>query len=159
MHQACDSRIPPLPRKLPRSATEAEKKHRSAVVKERKRCQAVVKNSDRVKMGGHGGHRENAGRKIQDDVECDKVDRVKMGEHGGHRDGTGGHRENAGRKIQDDVECDKVERSFRVGRPKYDLWRLDLCRNGETYEPYQPQINFHPINAHHFKIFRWLSWT
>ena len=95
MHQACDSRIPPRPRKLPRSATEAEKKHRSAVMKERKRCQAVVKNSDRVKMGGHGGHRENASR-----------------------------------KIQDDVECDKVERSIRVGRPKYDLWRLDLFRNG-----------------------------
>jgi len=107
MHQACDSRIPPLPRKLPRSATEAEKKHRSAVMKERKRCQAVVKNSDRVKMGGHGGH----------------------------RDGTGGHRENAGRKIQDDVEWHKVAQTIRVGRPKYDLWRLDLCRNGETYVP------------------------
>ena len=47
----------------------------------------------------------------------------------------GGHRENAGRKIQDDVEWHKVAQTIRVGRPKYDLWRLDLCRNGETYVP------------------------
>ena len=69
-------------------------------MKERKRCQAVEKNSDRVKSGGHGDHRENAGR-----------------------------------KIRDDIECDKVERTIRVGRPKYDIWRIDLCPNGETYVP------------------------
>ena len=108
MHQACDSRIPPLPRKLPRSATEAEKKHRSAVMKERKRCQAVVNNSNRVKSGDHGGHRDGAGRKLEQEA--------------------------------------VVASTIRRGRAEYDVWRVKLCPNDETYV-IQPKLNFHPIKS------------
>ena len=64
------SDIPPKPGRLPKSATEAEKQKRAAFMKERKRCQYKANSSKRkrAKSGHHGGHRDGAGRKLEDIV-------------------------------------------------------------------------------------------
>jgi hypothetical protein len=89
------SDLPPKPEKLSSTATEAEKQQRDALMKARKRCQdkankkkraigadrseeaidaAAASNSKRAKIGNHGGHRDDAGRK-PDDVVANSIRR------------------------------------------------------------------------------------
>jgi hypothetical protein len=62
--------------------------------------------------------------------------RAKRGGHGGHRDGTG-------RKLEQEAV---VASTIRRGREEYDVWRVKLCPNDETYV-IQPKLNFHPIKS------------
>jgi hypothetical protein len=61
---------------------------------------------------------------------------AKSGDHGGHRDG-------AGRKLEQEAV---VASTIRRGRAEYDVWRVKLCPNDETYV-IQPKLNFHPIKS------------
>ncbi len=115
---ACDLVIPPRPKRLSSTATEAEKQVRDALMKERKRCQVAVNNNKRARGAERSG--EEIGAVAASNI-ISHGKRVNSGDHGGHRDG-------AGRKPED-----VVANSIRRGDPKYDLWPLKLCRNGEMY--------------------------
>jgi len=108
----------PLPEKLPKSATEAEKQVRKALMNERKRCQTAANNKKRPRG------EERSGEEI-DAVAASNIisngKRAKSGDAGGHRDG-------AGRKPED-----VVANSIRRGHPRCDVWRVELCPNDETY--------------------------
>jgi hypothetical protein len=85
--------LPEKPEKLPKSASVAERQERKTLMNERKRFQDkankkkrprgaerskeeidgvaasnISSNGKRVKSGDHGGHRDGAGRKPEDDV-------------------------------------------------------------------------------------------
>jgi hypothetical protein len=127
------SDIPPKPERLSRSATEAEKLERAAFMKERKRCQDKANSSKRAK--GADRSQEEIGA-----VSTSNGKRAKRGGHGGHRDGTG-------RKLEQEQEQEAVVAStIRRGRAEYDVWRVKLCPNDETYV-IQPKLNFHPIKS------------
>ncbi len=127
------SDIPPKPERLSRSATEAEKLKRAAFMKERKRCQDKANSSKRAK--GADRSQEEIGA-----VAAASSKRAKRGGHGGHRDGTG-------RKLEQEQKQEAVVAStIRRGRAEYDVWRVKLCPNDETYV-IQPKLNFHPIKS------------
>ena len=117
----------PLPEKLSKSATEAEKQVRKALMNERKRCQTAASNKKRPRG-------EERSKEEIDAVAAASSKRAKSGDAGGHRDG-------AGRKPEDDVA-----NSFRRGHPRNDVWRVELCPNDETYV-IQPSNNSHPIKS------------
>jgi hypothetical protein len=133
---ACDLVIPPRPKRLSSTATEAEKQVRDALMKERKRCQDAVNHGKRARGADRSG--EEIGAVAASNI-ISHGKRVNSVDHGGHRDGTGGHREGAGRKPED-----VVANSIRRGDPKYDLWPLKLCRNEEMYAHLPKKIS-HPI--------------
>lgn len=102
----------PLPEKLPKSATEAEKQVRKALMTERKRCQTAANNRKRPR-GAERSEGEIDAVAASSIISNGK--RAKSGDAGGHRDGTGGHRDGAGRK-----PTDVVANSIRRGNPEYD---------------------------------------
>jgi len=108
----------PLPDKLPKSATEAEKQVRKALMKERKRFQDKANKKKRPR--GADRSEEEIGAVAASNI-ISHGKRAKSGDAGGHRDG-------AGRKPED-----VVANSIRRGRPRCDVWRVNLCPNDETY--------------------------
>jgi hypothetical protein len=146
------SDIPPKPGRLSRSATEAEKLKRAAFMKERKRCQDKANSSKRAKgadrsqeeigaVSTSNSKRAKGADRSQEEigaVSTSNGKRAKRGGHGGHRDGTG-------RKLEQEQEA-VVASTIRRGREEYDVWRVKLCPNDETYV-IQPKLNFHPIKS------------
>ena len=146
------SDLPPKPEKLSSSATEAEKLERDAVMKERKRCQDKANSRKRTRAKGAERSQEEIGAvstsnskrakgadRSQEEigaVSTSNGKRAKRGGHGGHRDGTG-------RKLEQEAV---VASTIRRGRAEYDVWRVKLCPNDETYV-IQPKLNFHPIKS------------
>ena len=146
------SDLPPKPENLSNSATEAEKLERDAVMKERKRCQDKANSRKRTRAKGADRSQEEIGAvstsnskrakgadRSQEEigaVSSSNGKRAKRGGHGGHRDGTG-------RKLEQEAV---VASTIRRGRAEYDVWRVKLCPNDETYV-IQPKLNFHPIKS------------
>jgi len=112
------SELPPKPERLSSSATKAEKQERDALMKERKRCQDKANHDKRAK-GAERSEKEIGAAAASNIISNGK--RAKSGDAGGHRDG-------AGRKPED-----VVANSIRRGCPRYDVWRVKLCPNDETY--------------------------
>jgi hypothetical protein len=74
---------PPLPPKLPKSATEAEKQKRAALMRERKRCRDAVNHAKRNAKRAKGADRTE---KQVDSQGALNAKRAKSGDADGHRD-------------------------------------------------------------------------
>ena len=108
-------------------------------MKERKRCQDKANSSKRSKRtrakGANSSKRSKRTRakgaersqKEIGAVAASNDKRAKRGGHGGHRDGTGRKRE------QEQEQEAVVASTIRRGRAEYDVWRVKLCPNDETY--------------------------
>jgi hypothetical protein len=90
--------IPPLPMKLPKSATEDQKQKRDAIMKERERLQKKENNAKRAKGAGRTEGEIDA-KAVSNSISNAK--RPKSGDAGGFLDGS-------------------VAKSIRKGRPRFD---------------------------------------